>query len=67
MKINPLVQLEALLECGMVRIERTGAPCEYEVTTYFARDHHAHHGGATLAEAINRATRALPSEGDERL
>ncbi len=60
MKTSPLVQLEELLShCGTVTIERTGLPCEYEVTTYsLERDGgHSHHGGATLAEAINRATR----------
>ncbi len=54
MKINPLVQLEALLVRGTVNIQRTGFPNEYEVTLFVLRNH-MHYGGATLAEAINRA------------
>lgn len=35
----------------------------YEVTVYEAHGlDHAHHGGATLAEAMNRAHASLPDE-----
>ncbi len=59
MKVNPLVQLQALLDYyGTVTVEKTGMPCEYEVTTYSPKRDggHSHYGGATLAEAINRAS-----------
>ncbi len=60
MKVNPLVQLEELLAtCSSVAIERTLMPCEYEVTVYRGRDQHSHYGGASLAEAINRACKDL--------
>ncbi len=64
-KINPLVQLEALLaSCSSVAIEHPGPFTAYEVTVYRGRGiDHSHFGGATLAEAINRALR---SEGDPR-
>ncbi len=59
MKINPMVQLQDLLDrFGTITLEKTGMPCEYEITTYSPKRDggHSHHGGATLAEAINRAT-----------
>ncbi len=64
MKVNPLVQLEELLtKCSSVSIEHPGPFTAYEVTIYRGRGiDHSHFGGATLAEAINRALRAEREE-----
>jgi hypothetical protein len=59
MKVDPMGQLMQLLMLGTVQIEHTQVPCEYEVTLFTGRHGaHTHHGGATLAEALNRATQA---------
>lgn len=69
MKINPMVQLEELLALGgAIQIE--GHPGSYEVTVYDpwpradGLKNHSHHGGETLAEAINRAVKANPKPPD---
>jgi hypothetical protein len=55
-----VAQIEALLardDVGSVTID--GRPGSYEVTVHeWASKNHSHHGGVTLAEAVNRAAKA---------
>lgn len=59
-----VTQIEELALLGVtIQIERSGA--EYEVTVFDpwpredGQKNHSHHGGKTLAEAVNRAAQCL--------
>lgn len=53
-----LEQLQQLVEDFSIQIEHTDVPTKFELTVYYREGTsltHTHVGGATLAEAINRA------------
>lgn len=63
-----MVQIQELVSRGYrVSLEETANG--YEVTVFASRHEHAHYGGTTLAEAINRASHtgyvppAMPNGG----
>ena len=60
-KVDPMVQMKALVDMRY-RVSIEAVSAGYEVTLSEPSGHHAHHAGASISEAMNRAWKSVEAD-----